>query len=149
MKQRFKFIPAVYLVLERDNKILLSRRFNTGYEDGKYSLVAGHLDGDETLQVALAREAKEEVGISINPKDLQLVHVMHARSEIADSTEDERVDFYFSTSSFEGEPTILEEDKCDELRWCPLEDLPEDIIEKVRVALTCIADGELYSDFGW
>lgn len=33
-------IPASYLILKQGNKILLSRRENTGYEDGNYSLVS-------------------------------------------------------------------------------------------------------------
>ncbi|MFH0856765.1 MAG: NUDIX hydrolase, partial [bacterium] len=47
-KERFKVIPAVYLFLEEDGKILLLRRFNTGYEDGNYAFVSGHLDGGES-----------------------------------------------------------------------------------------------------
>jgi 8-oxo-dGTP pyrophosphatase MutT (NUDIX family) len=41
--------PASYFILEKDGKVFLARRFNTGYEDGKYSLVAGHLDGGVSL----------------------------------------------------------------------------------------------------
>ena len=43
-KERNKIIPASYAVLIKDNKVLLVRRFNTGYEDGKYSLPAGHVE---------------------------------------------------------------------------------------------------------
>ena len=65
MKERFKLIPTSHLILIKDNKILLSRRFNTGYEDGKYSVVAGHLDGNETFIQAMVGEAREEAGIAI------------------------------------------------------------------------------------
>ena len=34
MKERFKIIPEVFLLLIEDNKIFLSRRYQTGYEDG-------------------------------------------------------------------------------------------------------------------
>jgi len=36
VKERHKVVPASYLVLIKNGKILLQRRFNTGYEDGKY-----------------------------------------------------------------------------------------------------------------
>jgi 8-oxo-dGTP diphosphatase len=42
-------IPASYLFLERDNRILLLRRSNTGYEDGNYSLIAGHVEANESF----------------------------------------------------------------------------------------------------
>ena len=41
---RSRFPVAVHLFFLRDDQILLLRRFNTGYEDGKYSVVAGHLE---------------------------------------------------------------------------------------------------------
>ena len=39
-------IPAVYLLLVQDGKILLIRRCNTGYQYGNYSVPAGHMEGD-------------------------------------------------------------------------------------------------------
>ena len=40
MTEPFKLISTVYLLLRRDDELLLLRRANTGYQDGKYSLVA-------------------------------------------------------------------------------------------------------------
>ncbi|MDO8592281.1 MAG: NUDIX domain-containing protein [bacterium] len=77
MAERFKIIPACYLVLIKDGRTLLLRRYNTGYEDGNYSLVAGHLDGEETFRHAMAREAEEEADIILTPDSLRVVHVMH------------------------------------------------------------------------
>ncbi len=37
-REYFKLIPTSHLILLRSNKILLLRRFNTGYEDGNYSV---------------------------------------------------------------------------------------------------------------
>ena len=42
-KERHKLIPTVYLVSIKDNKILLLRRFNTGFMDGFYSFPAGYV----------------------------------------------------------------------------------------------------------
>ena len=50
MKQnRLKVKIASYLILLKENKILMTRRFNTGWSDGMYSLPSGpvsytHLD---------------------------------------------------------------------------------------------------------
>ncbi len=42
MGKRFVLRSACYLILIREGKILLLRRFNTGWEDGKYTLIFGH-----------------------------------------------------------------------------------------------------------
>ncbi|OGG14305.1 hypothetical protein A2875_01995 [Candidatus Gottesmanbacteria bacterium RIFCSPHIGHO2_01_FULL_46_14] len=53
-RDRFKMIASSYLLCIRDDMILLSRRHNTGYEDGNYSLPAGHVEDDELLTAAAA-----------------------------------------------------------------------------------------------
>ena len=55
-------VPGASVIVIRDGKVLLLRRFNTGYEDGQYSVIAGHLDGDEEVTAAMGREAREEAG---------------------------------------------------------------------------------------
>lgn len=87
MRNYFTMPVAVHLFLLRGQEILLLRRYNTGYEDGNYSVPAGHLDGNEEVKAAAIREAKEECGIDLAPADLSLAGVMHRRSF------DERIDF--------------------------------------------------------
>ena len=140
---RFTIRAAVYLILIKDEKVLLLRRFNTGWRDGDYTLPAGHVDGEESMRTALCREAKEEVGVTVQPADLQFAHVMHHRGD------HEYVDFYFSASSWTGEPTNCEPNKCDDLCWLPLKGLPENVIPNVKQALSAIAGNEHYSEFGW
>lgn len=149
MKIRFKITPAVYLVLRNKGKLLLLRRYNTGYRDGYYSMVAGHLDGGETMREALAREAQEEAGITVKPENLKLVHTMHLKSELEGTNDDERMTFYFEASAFEGTPRIMEADKCDEIQWFAPSTLPTPIIDHVQQALECIEKGIDYSEFGW
>ena len=148
-RERFKITPASYLVLEKDGKVLLLRRFNTGYEDGKYSLVAGHLDGQETFRQAMAREAREEAGIILNPNDLQTVHVMHRITDFSDVDLRERVDVFIKAEKWDGKIRNMEPRKCDDLSWFPLNALPENTIPYIRQALECIARGVTYSEFGW
>ena len=142
-KKRFKITPAVYLVLTKNNNILLLRRFNTGYEDGKYSLVAGHLDGNETFKQAMAREAKEEAGIILNPNNLEIVHVMHRKSN------DERMDIFLTIDKWGGEPKNMEPHKCDDLSWFDLNNLPENTIPFIKQVIKNIQNKIIYSEFGF
>jgi 8-oxo-dGTP diphosphatase len=141
--ERFKLPSAVHLFLIRDGKVLLLRRFNTGYEDGKYSVVAGHLNGDEEVKAAAIREAREEVGVEISPLDLQVVGIMHRKSN------DERIDFFLAVTSWSGEVTNREPDKCDQLAWFEMSELPGSVIPYVRKALDNYRRGIWFDSFGW
>lgn len=141
--ERFKLVSAVHLFLIRDGKILLLRRFNTGWEDGNYTVVAGHLEGDEEVKAAAAREAREEVGIQISPQDLQVVGVMHRKSD------DERIDFFLTATLWSGEITNSEPGRCDHLAWFDMDDLPQNVIPYVRRALENHQEGRWFDSFGW
>lgn len=143
-KDRHKVVPASYLVLRDQDKVLLLRRFSTGYEDGKYSLPAGHVDAHETFTEALVREVAEEVGVTLEAADVHVVHIMHRKA-----FDSERVDTFFVAEKWEGEVRNMEPNKCDELSWYSLEELPGNVIPYVRQALECIRGGVFYSEFGW
>jgi 8-oxo-dGTP pyrophosphatase MutT (NUDIX family) len=146
---RFRLVPAVHLLLRRDGDVLLLRRHNTGYEDGNYSVPAGHLDGGEPVTAAMAREALEEAGIGIGPDDLHVVHVMHRRSVTAEADPEERVDFFLTAARWQGEPRIMEPDRCDELAWYPLDAMPGNTVPYVRAGIEAHLAGVRYSEFGW
>ncbi len=142
-KQRWTVVPAVYLILIKNGQILLLRRANTGYQDGNYSLPAGHLNGGESAQDAMVREADEEIGVSLDPANLELVHTQHRLAEEADH---ERIDLYFKTTNWQGEIVNKEPNKCDDLRWFNVDELPSNLIVCVRIALDNIKVKKYYSD---
>lgn len=140
---RNRFPVAVHLFFFHNQQVLLLRRFNTGYEDGNYSLVAGHVEAEETVTQAAIREASEEVGVSLAPEDVEVVHVMNRKAE------DERIDFFLAIKRWTGEITNKERHKCDELTWFPVAFLPDNIIPYVRSALESYQKGLLFSEYGW
>lgn len=122
---------AVYLALIRKGKVLLLQRQNTGYEDGNYGLIAGHVENNETITNAIIREVHEEVGISIFPKDLGFFHIMQ-RSSMNKRT---YLDFFFTTENWHGKIKNMEPAKCSALEWFPLNDLPDNTIPYIRLTL--------------
>jgi 8-oxo-dGTP diphosphatase len=137
-------VSAVHLLLERHGWVLLARRHNTGYEDGNFSVPAGHLDGGEPVSAAMVREGREEIGILLRPRDLRVVHVMHRQAAGG-----ERVDFFLAADRWDGEPRIMEPDKCDRLEWHPVDGLPANVVPYVRAALGHVRRGVRYSEYGW
>jgi 8-oxo-dGTP diphosphatase len=141
--ERFQLLSAVHLFLIRDGQILLLRRFNTGYEDGNYSVPAGHLDGGEQIKAAMIREAQEEIGIELDPQALDVVGVMHRLSN------DERIDWFLTADAWSGEIANCEPECCDDLCWFDLDALPDNIIPYVRQALKNFQQGRWFDSFGW
>jgi 8-oxo-dGTP diphosphatase len=138
-----RFPVTAHIFLRKDEEILMLRRYNTGYEDGKYSVVAGHLDGGETIKRAAIRETKEEVGIEIQPEDIKIVGVMHRKSD------DERVDFFLATYTWSGEPRNQEPGKCDQIAWFSLDGIPTNTIPYVKRALENYRNGIWFDEYGW
>lgn len=141
--ERFKLIASVYLILIRGDKVLLLRRANTGYEDGNYGLPAGHLEEGESVREGLIREIREEIAIILEVEDLHVSHVMHRRQK------DERIDFFFTVEYIQGEPKNNEPDKCDDLSWFPVDDLPANTIPYIHQAIDAVRRKQFFSEFGW
>lgn len=137
-------ISAVHLFLMDGNKILLLRRFNTGYEDGNYSVPAGHAESGEKITQAMQRESLEEIDINLSDEQLKMVHVMHRFS-----LGQERIDFFFKAELADLQPKNAEPEKCDELLWADAEKVPENTIPYVKKALELIMKGKTFSEFGW
>jgi 8-oxo-dGTP diphosphatase len=143
VKVRFKVIPAVYLVLIEEDRILLARRYNTGFHDGEFSLPAGHLEPNETLAQAVVREGEEEIWIRLTLKDLELIHVMHRKEP-----HENRVNFFFNAKKWKGEPKIMEPHKCDCLGWFDINKLPDDTIPYIKQAISYFLQKTPYSEHG-
>jgi 8-oxo-dGTP diphosphatase len=138
-----KFSVTIHLFFFRGDKILLVRRFQTGFMDGHYSVPAGHLDGNETVRMAGVREALEEIGVRIDPQDMDFAGVFHRHSD------DERVDFFFRVQKWDGDPVNAEPAKCNDLCWVGIDDLPGNTIPYIRQAIENLRSGVLYQEFGW
>jgi len=137
--ERLKLKVAVYIILIKDGMVLMGRRFNTGWQDGNYGLPAGHLEYNESVIEALLREVKEESNLDIKSQDVKFVHTMHRK--------DQYIDLFFTTDSWTGEPMAMEKDKCDDMQWFPINNLPVNTIPSVKFVIENFQKGILFSEF--
>lgn len=140
-------MPVSYLLLIKNKKILLMRRCNTEYLNGYYGVPAGHFNGNETVRAAMVREAKEETGIVLKEKYLNIVHIINRKGP--GGIENERIDFFIVPKRWEGEPKIMEPHKCDDMKWFPLNKLPKKVAFEVAQAIINYRKKIFYSEYGW
>lgn len=149
MKKRHTIKCAVFLLLTRLNgqneEILLQRRYHTGLLDGLYDAsCSGHLEMNETVKDAMKRETKEEIGIILQKEDLEIITTMHA---LVDSEEYIFITFY--ANKFEGIPTIMEPNKCDDLRWFDINHLPVNMSDTRIKMIEDYKNKVFYDEYGY
>nr|NLD40302.1 NUDIX domain-containing protein [Actinomycetales bacterium] len=121
---RFQLVPAAYVFLRRGDEVLLQLRRNTGYMDGHWAAAAaGHVEAGESVVGAALREAVEELGVVVAEEDLTPLVALH-RTDGSGEPIEQRVDFMFTATRWEGEPQVLEAAKNEAVRWFALGDLP-------------------------
>ena len=141
MSERHVSRIVVDLLLERRNstagktEILMML---AEYLDNQYDLPGGHLESGEDLYDAMIREAKEELGIEIEREDMQMVHIYH-------HFEKDMLKFVFKVKIFKNEIQNLEPEKCKELKWVDIENLPVNTISGIRRELEYIKSKKHYS----
>jgi len=126
---RPKYLVAVHaFFIDKNDKILLSKRQNTSYMDDWYSVPAGHVEAMEPVDLAMKREIVEEIGLKVELKEPQ--HIMQRLSP-----NNERIDYFYVIRQWQGEISNQEPEKCSELAWFNLSELPTNTIPYIRKAL--------------
>jgi 8-oxo-dGTP pyrophosphatase MutT (NUDIX family) len=151
--ERFRVVPASYVFLLREgsrsgrDEVLLQLRQNTGYMDEHWAAAAaGHVERGETAYDAARREALEEIGVEVG--DLTFVTSMQ-RTQHAEPV-DERIDFFFTCRSWQGEPRVVEPQKAAALDWFALDALPRPVVPHELFVLERLGTGlDSYTTFGF
>ena len=121
-------VALVFLVNEK-REVLLYRRLNTWYEEGKLALVGGIVDAGEPPIEAAVREVFEETSLVTETKDLTL---------LTEKIDGKYQIHYYVCKNWVGTPSNMEPDRCSELVWHPLSNLPEDTIDIIKTLATTI-----------
>lgn len=135
----YKVSLKVRLILYDHGKILLLKQ--TKPNGGNYTLVGGTIERMEFARQTLIRESREEAGITLREKDLQLVHVLQKKSPRR-----QRIVLYFKAYRWEGELRALERNKFKAAEWHELDDLPRNLTGTVKQVLKEYRRGNIYSE---
>ncbi|MGW7053470.1 NUDIX domain-containing protein [Streptomyces sp. NPDC054887] len=90
-------------------------------------------------------DAEEESGLTIAPKDVELIHTVH---HVDSPTARPRIGLVFHAYSWNGNPEVLEPDRREEWRWCKPQDLPAEVVPYARRAIDGSLQGRPYSEIG-
>lgn len=139
MSERHLTRTAVFVILERDNKVFFLRRANTGWADGLLTIPAGHVDKGDLVKEAAIKETKEESLVDVAIEDLEFVHV--------DYIKDEYINFYFRAQKWTGEPGLGEPHLASEAVWIDKHNLPADVTPQLKNLFQHIQQQSFFSEF--
>ncbi|MEV0830163.1 NUDIX hydrolase [Nonomuraea rubra] len=125
--------------------MLLAQRQGTGYADGWWNLPSGHLEEGETIDQAVIREAREEIGITLQADALRFVHLCHFRNPEGQA----RMGTFFEARTWQGEPYNAEPHKCSRIAWFPFNQLPDQTYPYTAAGVAEYVRGSAYAAVGW
>ena len=128
------------ILYDKGNILLLRQKKNLG---GNFTLVGGTIENTEYALDALIRESKEEAGLLLKAEDLQLVHVLHKRT----NNNGHRITLYFKATTWAGKIITGEPNKFKGVEWYSLDKLPSNLSETVSHVLKEYREGRMYSEF--
>ncbi len=105
----------------RNNKgdMLLQKR--SEQKGGKYGFISGHVQEGETNSQGMIRETKEEMGINIDEKDLNLFYRVQEGEN--------NFNLYYMNKNINTENLILQKEEVEDAKWCSIEEIKEMIDE--------------------
>ncbi len=135
----------VFAVLRQDDQVLLTRRAGDIPGTGQWALPSGRLEAGEDVVSAVRRELAEELGIAVLEQDVTCFGVSHARPPDGHA----RLGLGFAISNWSGELRIREPEKCSQLQWHALVDLPEPTMGYTRIVLDLYRGTPVLVVRGW
>lgn len=122
-------LPSTIGVIERDGRFLLLKRARAPRE-GSWDAVGGFINGSETPEACLIREAREEIGLSVRPRRL-----IGAFPSIYGESGLKTLGVAFECDIEPGEIQLSDENS--DYEWFPPEKLPELAFPDVASAFSC------------
>lgn len=111
---------GVAAVVERDGKVLLGRR-KGAHGAGDWATPGGHLEFGEQVKACAIRELMEETGLKADEESTRLGPWVENMME---NGEKHYITLFVFVDAPDGEPSLLEPEKCHGWEWFPWRALP-------------------------
>ena len=129
---------GVGVLVFKEGKILLGKRKNA-HGAGDFAGPGGHLEFGESIEECAIRETAEEAGVEIqNLKIISFGNLLLWKDK-------HYIDIGVLADWKEGEPQLLEPDKCEGWDWYDPEHLPEGVFKSIHLYLASMKSGQVYS----
>ena len=138
----------VFLLLTRQDNVLLALRQGTGFADGMWNLPSGKAETAETAVAAVIREAHEELGIRLSSHEINFAATVHCRN----SDTDIRLGLFFQAAAKETPldvPYNAESHKCAKLAWYPMTMLPAATMPYSALGISLYQRNAHFGGTGW
>ncbi len=139
---------ASFIIFRKEGKIAFLLRENTNWMNGKYGFPAGKVEPGESASNAAIREAKEEVGVHIDPEELEHRLTVYRTNSVF-GEDRPWVDIIFEAKSWKGELVNAEPHVHSELAWFDPDNLPDNRTPYIKFFLEQIKAGNSYAEHGW
>ncbi len=128
------------IILNEQGEVLLGLRAGS-HGAGEWAIPGGHLEIGETIFETATREVLEETGLAVDPVELVAVcdDIDHVQTGGRQYVHIGVLGRYQG-----GEPAVMEPHKCTELRWFPLDALPEPLFHPTLLVLRNYQDKKVY-----
>lgn len=111
------FHVGINVIVQKNDMILLGIRKNV-FGSGTWGLPGGHLENNETMVGAAARELEEETGLSAQKFQFSSLFNNCKKKE------GHYLQIAFVAEEVIGEPKLMEPERCDGWKWFKISELP-------------------------
>lgn len=120
---------GVACIIQKEGKVLLGQRQGS-HGMGSWAPPGGHLEFGESVEACATREVLEETGLK--PLSLKLGPWVE---NVMENGEKHYITLFVFITSFEGEPALLEPEKCKGWEWFAMHCLPHPLFSPIETAL--------------
>lgn len=130
---------GVGIFILKDGEVLLGKRKGS-HGEGEYAFPGGHLEYMESFEDCVKRELAEECGVEV-----QNIH-FHFVANVTKYAPKHYVHIGLLADWKNGEPKVLEPDRCESWNWYDLNNLPKPLFEMCRLSIQAYKENKNYFD---